>query len=191
MTGRTARLDELLQQEISRIVARDVRDPRVGFVTITRVEVTPDLRHARVWVSIIGQPDERRAAFLALAHSMPFVRRELGVLRLRRIPDLHLQLDDSVERGTRVLRILEDLETGREPDGNVPGETLPTPGPRPVPDAENDPPADAAARPARGRRTGPRHAPGKHQPPGAPGAPGARGAPGKHRPPDRAKGRGR
>jgi ribosome-binding factor A len=184
MTGRTARLDELLQQEISRIVARDVRDPRVGFVTITRVEVTPDLRHARVWVSIIGQPDERRAAFLALAHSMPFVRRELGVLRLRRIPDLHLQLDDSVERGTRVLRILEDLESGREPDGSVPGETLPTPGPRPVVEAPNDATADAAPGPARGRRTGPRHAPGLR------GAPGAPGAPGRRRPPDRAKGRG-
>lgn len=177
MTGRTARLDELLQQEISRIVSRDVRDPRVGFVTITRVEVTPDLRHARVWVSIIGQPDERRAAFLALAHSMPFVRRELGVLRLRRIPDLHLQLDDSVERGTRVLRILEDLEAGREPEGLVPGETLPTPGPRPVEEAPAGGVPDPAARSARRKRPGPRH-----------GA-GPRAATGRRRPPGSTKGR--
>jgi ribosome-binding factor A len=178
MTGRTARLDELLQQEISRIVSRDVRDPRVGFVTITRVEVTPDLRHARVWVSIIGQPDERRAAFLALAHSMPFVRRELGVLRLRRIPDLHLQLDDSVERGTRVLRILEDLDAGREPEGLVPGETLPTPGPRPVEEAPAGGVLDPAARPVRRKRPGPRH-----------GA-GPRAATGRRRPPGSTKGRG-
>ena len=178
MTGRTARLDELLQQEISRIVSRDVRDPRVGFVTITRVEVTPDLRHARVWVSIIGQPDVRRAAFLALSHSMPFVRRELGVLRLRRIPDLHLQLDDSVERGTRVLRILEDLEAGREPQGLVPGETLPTPGPRPIEEAPADGTPDAAAHPTRGRRPGPR------------GGPAARANSHGRRTPDRAKGRG-
>ena len=179
MTGRTARLDELLQQEISRIVSRDVRDPRVGFVTITRVEVTPDLRHAKVWVSIIGQPDERRAAFLALAHSMPFVRRELGVLRLRRIPDLHLQLDDSVERGTRVLRILEDLEAGREPGGITQGETLPTPGPRPVEEPAAEGAVDPAGRSTRRKRHGARGAVG-----------GAHAAPGRRRPRDRTKGGG-
>ena len=128
MTDRTARLDELLQQEISRILLREVHDPRIGFVTVTRVEVAPDLRNARVWVSIIGQPEERRAAYRALRHAMPFVRHELGVLRLKRVPELHLHLDESVERGTRVLQILDDLEAGREPDLPEPGETLPTPG---------------------------------------------------------------
>ncbi len=129
MSERTERLDELLQQEISRILAREVQDPRIGFVTVTRVEVTPDLRHARVWVSIIGQPGERKEAFRALGRAMPFVRHELGVLRLRRIPELHLLLDDSIERGTRVMQILDDLEEGREPEAPVPGETLPTPRP--------------------------------------------------------------
>ncbi len=128
MTERTARLDHLLREEISRIVARDVEDPRIGFATVTRVETAPDLRHAKVWVSIIGQPDERRATFRALARAMPYVRHELGSLRLRRIPELHLELDDSVERGTRVLQILDDLEAGREPSPPAPGETLPTPG---------------------------------------------------------------
>jgi hypothetical protein len=61
---------------------------------------------------------------------MPFVRRELGELRLKRVPELHLLLDDSVERGTRVMQILDDLEAGREPRAFMPGETLPTPGPR-------------------------------------------------------------
>ena len=130
MTERTARVDQLLQEEISRIVMRDVHDPRIGFATVTRVQTAPDLRHAKVWVSIIGQPDERQATFRALVRAMPFVRHELGVLRLRRIPELHLELDDSVERGARVLQILGDLEAGREPAPSAPGETLPTPGPR-------------------------------------------------------------
>jgi len=133
VTERTARLDELLAQEISRILAREIQDPRIGFVTVTRVEVTPDLRHARVWVSIIGQPAERKEAFRALGRAMPYVRHELGVLRLRRIPELHLLLDDSIERGTRVMQILDDLEEGREPEAATVGESLPTP--RPLPDA--------------------------------------------------------
>ena len=144
MSERTARVDELLRQEISAIIAREVQDPAVGFVTVTRVEVNPDLGHARVWVSMIGQPDERRRTFDALVRAMPFVRRELGVLRLRRIPVLHLRMDDSVERGTRVLRLLEDLEAGREPVGAEGGETLPTPGPHEAPE-EPAPPVGSGA----------------------------------------------
>jgi ribosome-binding factor A len=56
VSQRTQRIDELLRQEIGAIVARDVADPRIGFATITKVETTPDLRHAKVWVSVIGQP---------------------------------------------------------------------------------------------------------------------------------------
>lgn len=127
MTERTARLDELLREEISAVIARDVDDPRVGFVTVTDVEVAPDLRHAKVWVSVIGSDDERKQTLRALSRAMPFVRQRLGKLRLKRIPELHVKLDTTSERGTRVLRILDDLESGREPvDGET--ETLPTPG---------------------------------------------------------------
>ena len=127
MTERTARLDELLREEISDIVRREVDDPRIGFVTITDVEVSPDLRHASVWVSVIGSADERKQALRALTHAMPFVRGRLGRLRLKRIPELHVKADDSAERGTRVLAIIDDLEQGGE--GEVPEleETLPTP----------------------------------------------------------------
>ena len=129
MTQRTDRVDELLRQEIGAILARDIADPRVGFATITKVETTPDLRHARVWVSVIGQPAERSATVAALGRAMPFVRHELGrSLRIRRIPDLHVELDDTAERGTRVLRLLDELETGTAPLEDLPlGETLPTP----------------------------------------------------------------
>ena len=130
VTQRTDRIDELLRQEIGSIVTREVADPRVGFATITKVETTPDLRHAKVWVSVIGQPKERSATIAALSRAMPFVRRELGKsLRLKRIPDLHVELDDTAERGTRVLHLLDELESGTaEPSTELPaGETLPTP----------------------------------------------------------------
>lgn len=128
MSQRTERVDELLRQEIGAIVSREVADPRVGFATIMAVETTDDLRHAKVWVSVIGQPAERDAALAALRHAMPFVRHELGSrLRMRRIPDLHVELDDTAERGTRILRLLADLEAGATPaDGEV-AESLPTP----------------------------------------------------------------
>src|SRR4051812_33142688 len=127
MTQRTARVDELLREEISEVIRREVDDPRIGFVTITDVEVAPDLRHANVWVSIIGSADERKQALRALSPAMPFVRGRLGRLRLKRIPELHVKEDDSAERGTRVLAILDDLEQGGEGDVPAIEETLPTP----------------------------------------------------------------
>ena len=131
MTQRTDRIDELLREEMTTILARDVDDPRIGFATITDVETTPDLRHAKVLVSVIGQAAERKATLAAMGHAMPFVRHELGKrLRLKRIPELHLELDDSLERGTRILHLLDELEAGKAPDDPAPdGETLPTPRP--------------------------------------------------------------
>lgn len=144
MTQRTERIDELLRQEIGEILAREIDDPRVGFATITDVQTTPDLRHARVLVSVIGQPDDRKATLGALGRAMPYVRHELGKrLRLKRIPEFHLELDETVERGTRVLRLLDELEAGHVPEEDLPlGESLPTPVQR-LPhegDAEDEPP---------------------------------------------------
>ncbi len=111
MSERTRRVDHLLQEEISAIIQRDVHDPRVGFVTITSVETTRDLQHATVYVSVIGDEQERKATMAALGRAMPFVRHGLGKLRLRRVPALHLREDDSVERGTRVMQLLDQVET--------------------------------------------------------------------------------
>jgi ribosome-binding factor A len=129
MSQRTERVDELLRQEIGAIVTKDVADPRVGFVTITSVETTRDLRHAKVWVSVIGQPAERESAVAALRHAMPFIRHQLGLrLRLKRIPDLHVHLDETAERGTRILQLLAEIEAGQTPSPDVPlTESLPTP----------------------------------------------------------------
>ncbi|MFL5725720.1 MAG: 30S ribosome-binding factor RbfA [Chloroflexota bacterium] len=159
MTQRTQRIDELLRQEIGDIFRRDVDDPRIGFVTITDVETAPDLRHARMSVSVIGQPDERKATLAAMGHAMPFVRHELGKrLRLKRIPEFHLELDDSVERGTRVLQLLNELDEGRVPDDLAPpGESLPTPVARVhhEGDAEEEPAPESAPVPKPKRRRHP------------------------------------
>jgi len=157
MSQRTERIDELLRQEIGALLAREVADPAIGFVTVTRVETSPDLAHARVWVSLIGQRGERRASLAALRRAMPFIRHELGSkIRIRRIPDLHVELDDTAERGTRVLQLLHELEEGRIPEAPAEsGESLPTPVARirPPDEPDEDPPTDATAGRTPGRRS--------------------------------------
>ena len=161
MTQRTDRIDELLRQEIGGIITKEVADPRIGFATITKVETTPDLRHARVWVSVIGQERERAATIAALGRAMPFVRHELGrSLRLKRIPDLHIQLDDTAERGTRVLQLLAELEAGGTVAEDLPlGETLPTPVPRVRHEGDTPEEPPSAVIPPKPRRRRPKTTP--------------------------------
>lgn len=132
MTQRTERIDELLRQEIGQAIERELADPEIGFATVTQVETSPDLSYARVWVSVIGTAEQRRATLAALRRAKTYLRRVLGSrLHLRRIPELDIRLDDSVERGTRVLHLLDELEAGRTPEELLPeGESLPTPLPR-------------------------------------------------------------
>jgi ribosome-binding factor A len=151
MTQRTDRIDELLRQEIGQALEREVTDPRIGFVTVTDVETSPDLAHARVWVSVIGTPEQRKVTMAALRNAMPFVRRGLNSkIRLRRIPELEVRLDDTAERGTRMLHILDELAAGHDADSVAPlPESLPTPVRR-LPhegDAEAEPAAEGPARP--------------------------------------------
>lgn len=185
MSQRTDRVDELLRQEIGSLLAKEVQDPRIGFLTITDVETSPDLRHAKVWVSVIGQKVDRDETLRALRDAMPFIRHELGKrLRIKRIPDLHVHLDDSAERGTRVLHLLHELEQGTDPDEIEPvNETLPTPVARLPHEGDADDPiaaamaAEAAAKPRR-RRTGYRPAGGS----GRPGQGGSSSRPSGRRP---------
>ena len=131
MTARTDRIDELFRQEIGSILSREVEDRRIGFATIIAVETAPDLRHAKVRISVIGSAEERRTTIAAIGRAMPFVRHELGKrLRLKRIPEFHLELDETLERGTRILHLLDEIEAGRTPEGRGDdGETLPKPTP--------------------------------------------------------------
>lgn len=117
MTRRTERLNDLLRAEISDILFREVKDPRLhGLISVTQVEVTPDLSHARVFVSVMGEEEQRRAAFKALDSARFFVRRELTHrVKVRRIPELAFQRDDSLERGAHLLSLIQRAREGEEP----------------------------------------------------------------------------
>lgn len=114
MSQRTDRLDSQIRQELMGLLQREMKDPRVGFATITRVETARDLGSARVWVSVLGTPEEQQTAVKALTDAAPWLRRQLGErLTVRHIPQLMIRHDDSIEAGDRVLRLLRELEQER------------------------------------------------------------------------------
>jgi ribosome-binding factor A len=111
VSQRTDRLDSQIRQELMDLLQREMKDPRVGFVTITRVETARDLGSARVWVSILGTEEERDRSMKALGVATPWLRRRLAErLTLRSVPQLSLRRDDSIEAGDRVLRLLREIE---------------------------------------------------------------------------------
>jgi len=111
MSQRTDRLDSQIRQELMDLLQREMKDPRLGFATITRVETARDLGHARIWVSVLGTDLERERTMSALRVATPWLRRKLGErLSLRHVPELTMREDDSIESGDRVLRIIQELE---------------------------------------------------------------------------------
>jgi ribosome-binding factor A len=114
MSQRTDRLDSQIRAELMELLQREMKDPRIGFATVTRVETARDLGSARVWVSVLGTAEEQQAAVKALTDAAPWLRRQLGDrLRVRHIPQLVIRHDDSIEAGDRVLRLLRELEEER------------------------------------------------------------------------------
>jgi ribosome-binding factor A len=111
MTRRINRVNELLRSEISHLIAREIKDPRVaGVISITEVVASSDLRSARVYVSVMGQEADRQAALEGIRSAASFLRRELRVrVNLRHTPHMTFVLDDSIEEGERVLRLMEGL----------------------------------------------------------------------------------
>ena len=123
MRVRLARLRELFKAEISAIVHKEMKDPRIGFVSVTDVDLSPDLRHAKVFVSILGDEAAKARTMAGLASAQGFIRTELGGrIRLRRVPELLFRLDESIERGARVQRLLRRVaEERQERARDVPG----------------------------------------------------------------------
>lgn len=111
MTRRTLMVGELLREELTDIIRREVKDPRVGFMSITRVEVPADLRSARVYVSVLGTDEERAGTLAALRSAAGFIRRHLKPrLRMRQIPELEFRDDRSMEYADQITRTLRDLQ---------------------------------------------------------------------------------
>ena len=108
--SRTERLSEQIKAEASHVLARDVHDPGVGFVTITRVRVSPDLQIARIYYTGLGDAAALRATEKALERVTPFVRRQLAQrLRLRRVPEIAFAFDKSVAHQARVEELLQEI----------------------------------------------------------------------------------
>ncbi|CAN5123530.1 30S ribosome-binding factor RbfA [soil metagenome] len=113
---RTDRLNEQFRQELSLLIREQVRDPRVGMATITAVQTSPELDHARVYLSVLGDDDARSEAVVGLQSAAAFLRGQLGKrLRLRRVPELHFELDRVLEEAQRIESLLrEALPDGAE-----------------------------------------------------------------------------
>jgi len=113
MTHRIERVNNLIRQEISELLQRQVKDPRLStFVSVTEVITSPDLRYAKVFVSGLSSPEERRETLKVLTGASSFFRKELAKsLRLRRIPELSFHWDDSIERGDRLMRLIDQVSS--------------------------------------------------------------------------------
>lgn len=108
---RTERAADTLREEISQIVGYELEDPRLSSVTVTDVRIAPDLRTARVYVTVAGNEQEHKAALNALRHAAPYVRKQLGLtLNLSHTPELHFVRDRVEEEGERVDQLLEQIE---------------------------------------------------------------------------------
>ncbi len=125
MSQRPSRVGEQIREDLAELIAREVHDPGVGFITITQVQVTPDLQQARAYYTTLGDVKARRETQRALERAAPFLRRQLGRrLRLRRIPELQFFFDESIERHDRIEQILQELKAEREshaPEADVDG----------------------------------------------------------------------
>jgi ribosome-binding factor A len=117
---RIARLRELFKEETSLILQRDMRDPRIGFVSVIDVELSGDLRHAKIFVSVLGDAEANARTMEALASAQGFVRTELARrIRLRHIPRVAFRMDESIERGARVNELLRKVTKSRGSRGSV------------------------------------------------------------------------
>ena len=113
LSHRPGRLSEAIKKEVSDILKNEIKDPRLGFVTITLVEVSGDLRYARVFVSVLGSEDEQKATSLVLERAVGYIRSEIGKrIRLRYTPEIIFKLDNSIERGTRIIKLMEEVKSG-------------------------------------------------------------------------------
>ena len=114
---RIERVAELIKEEVSRIIREDVNDPRIGFVTITDAEVTPDLRLAKVYYTVYGDEDKRADTQKGLDSAKPFIRRELASAMSTKVtPQIRFIFDESIERGSRIESFFEQNADVSEDD---------------------------------------------------------------------------
>lgn len=112
VSRRIARLNEQVRADVAELIAREMKDPRLaGLVSVTAAELSPDLRHARVFISVLGSDEDRKRTLQAVRSAAGFLRTQLAArMTTRRAPELHFALDASIERGQRIMRLLREIE---------------------------------------------------------------------------------
>ncbi len=121
--SRPDRVADQIRSELALLLSRDVHDPGLGFVTLTRVRLSPDLQQARVMYTALGDDKSRASSARALDRATPFLRRQIGArLRLKRAPELRFTYDDSIAGQDRIEQILRDLGPPGSPDASEPDE---------------------------------------------------------------------
>lgn len=114
---RAVRVAEEIQKEVSGIIQKELKDPRIGFVTITGVDVTSDLKLAKIFVSVLGDEKAREETFLGLEKAKGFIRREVGHrIRLKNVPEIMFKFDESVEHGARISQLLHKIHENETPE---------------------------------------------------------------------------
>jgi len=119
---RSEKVADLIQKEISQMLVKSIKDPRIGFVTITKVSVSEDCRFAKVYFSVVGTPAERERSVKGLDSAKGFVRKELGRrIRLRYTPEILFQFDPSIEYAIHMGELIQTIQQGKEPNGDEEG----------------------------------------------------------------------
>lgn len=108
---RNSRVGEQMKKELSQIIQLEIKDPRIGFVTVTGVEVTGDLQEAKVYISVMGSEEQKENSMKALQKAKGFIRSEMGRrIQLRHTPDLIFKIDQSIEYGSKIEHLLNDIK---------------------------------------------------------------------------------
>jgi len=123
--SRPDRVADQIRGELGLLLTREVHDPGIGFVTITRVQVSPDLQQARVYYTVLGDDKARKSSERALDRAVPFLRRQIGSrLRLRRTPELRWIYDESIAGQDRIEQLLNEIRANpHPPEDDVDGDT--------------------------------------------------------------------
>jgi ribosome-binding factor A len=113
--NRMSRIGEEMKKELSILIQREIKDPRIGFVTVTGVEVTSDLQLAKVYVSIFGSEEERESTLAGLQKAKGFLRTEIGRrIKLRHVPELVFKMDTSIDYGNKIDSLLRQISSAEE-----------------------------------------------------------------------------
>ncbi|MFC0188853.1 30S ribosome-binding factor RbfA [Fictibacillus aquaticus] len=118
-TIRSNRVGEQMKKELTDIIGRKLKDPRVGFVTVTAVDVTGDLQQATVYISVFGDEDQRAETLKSLAKATGFIRTEIGRrIRMRKTPDIFFKIDESIDYGNKIESLLTVIKREEEKENN-------------------------------------------------------------------------